>query len=224
MAKRHSTEKMLILSLLSLFLIMALLVGTTFAWFTDSVTSNNNVIKSGKLDVELYYQKQGQTEWTKVTSSTNMFLENAMWEPGHTEVIRLKIVNEGNLAFNYQLGVGINYELGSKNSKGEDVFLSDNIKYGIIKGDSIYTRVEAVQMVDPTATKLSIPYNSAPTLLLPEDETNSDNEDVMTLVVYIPEDTGNEANPAKGEVVPQIKLGISLIATQSTYEEYSSGD
>ena len=40
--------------LLSLLLCCSMLVGTTFAWFTDSVTSNNNIIKSGNLDVELY--------------------------------------------------------------------------------------------------------------------------------------------------------------------------
>ena len=40
----------------SLFSMDRLAIGTTFAWFTDSVTSTNNIIKSGTLDVELYYQ------------------------------------------------------------------------------------------------------------------------------------------------------------------------
>lgn len=224
MAKRHSTEKMLIISLLSLILSMSLLVGTTFAWFTDSVESKNNIIKSGKLDVELYYQQAGKTEWKRVSSDTNMFMENAMWEPGHTELIRLKIVNEGNLAFNYQLGVGINYEVGSRNWSGEDFLLSDSIYYGIIQGGENLTRAEALLAVESTATALKTPYNSTPKLLVPKDEPNGVSENIVTLVVYVPENMGNEANPANGEPVPQIKMGISLIATQSTYEEYSSGN
>ena len=42
-------------SLLALLLCVAMLIGTTFAWFTDSVTSSGNIIKSGKLDIEMYW-------------------------------------------------------------------------------------------------------------------------------------------------------------------------
>ena len=61
MAKR-STKQQLLLSAISLLLCVSMLVGSTFAWFTDTVTSTNNIIKSGTLDVELYYQAEGQTD------------------------------------------------------------------------------------------------------------------------------------------------------------------
>jgi len=35
--------------------IMLSVTGGTIAWFTDEVTSANNIIKSGNLDVEMYW-------------------------------------------------------------------------------------------------------------------------------------------------------------------------
>ena len=63
-----------------------LLVGTTAAWFTDSVTSASNVIKSGNLDVKLEY-KTGDSDWAEVTKDTTVFDENTLWEPGRVEVV-----------------------------------------------------------------------------------------------------------------------------------------
>ena len=51
--KKHQTRRALLLSALSLLLCMSMLVGTTFAWFTDSVTSGRNMIAAGNLDVVL---------------------------------------------------------------------------------------------------------------------------------------------------------------------------
>ena len=55
MRQKKSTRKALLSSAISLMLCLAMLIGTTFAWFTDSVTSAGNIIKSGKLDVEMYW-------------------------------------------------------------------------------------------------------------------------------------------------------------------------
>ena len=89
MKSKKNTRRALLTSMLSLLICVSMLVGSTFAWFTDSVTSKNNIIKSGNLDVELYYQVEGQSDWTKVTNTTSIFKENALWEPGHTEVVKL---------------------------------------------------------------------------------------------------------------------------------------
>lgn len=146
---KRSTKQQLTLSAILLLLCVSMLVGSTFAWFTDSVTSTNNIIKSGTLNVELYYQVEGQTDWTKVTDQTNVFKENSLWEPGHTEVVKLKVVNEGNLALKYKLGVNVANEIectldleGTKKFK-----LSDFIKFGIVEGNQDYTRDEAIAAV-----------------------------------------------------------------------------
>ena len=71
MKRFKSTKRSLVASILIICLCFTSFVGTTFAWFTDSVTSANNILKSGNLDVELYYQAEGQTDWTKVTADTS---------------------------------------------------------------------------------------------------------------------------------------------------------
>ena len=55
MTNTKNTKRALLSSVMALFLCFAMLLGTTYAWFTDSVTSSGNIIKSGTLDVELYY-------------------------------------------------------------------------------------------------------------------------------------------------------------------------
>ena len=75
MKRRNVTRNALFTSIMSLLLCVSMLVGTPFAWFTDSVVSGNNVIAAGNLDIELY------NDGNKVTSQTNLF-DGVKWEPG----------------------------------------------------------------------------------------------------------------------------------------------
>ena len=149
-----------IMSVISLLLCVSMFVGTTFAWFTDSITNTKNKIMAGNLDVELYYQVEGQTDWTKVDENSNIFMEDALWEPGHTEVVKLKVVNEGTLSLKYQLGVNVASETGSKNVLGKEFKLSDYIKFGVVEGDKSYDRAQAIAAVDATATALNVAYGT----------------------------------------------------------------
>ncbi|MBQ5791496.1 MAG: hypothetical protein IIW19_02160, partial [Clostridia bacterium] len=76
-----TTKRALLSSTVALFLCFAMLLGTTYAWFTDSVTSANNVIKSGNLDVVLEYYNG--TEWKTVQGASDI-ISNNLWEPGTT--------------------------------------------------------------------------------------------------------------------------------------------
>ena len=219
MTKSKSSKKALIFSALAIVLCFSMLIGTTFAWFTDSATSANNIIASGNLDVELYYQTEGQSGWTEVTDSTNVFMAGALWEPGHTEVVRFKTVNAGSLALKYTLGVSVDdNEATFKNVNGEDVKLSTFIKYGIIEdnGAVAYTRDEAIAEVDATATALSTDYGSDAYTLLPGAEK------IVTMVVYMPTSVGNNANALTGET-PSLNLGVTVLATQVENEEDAFG-
>ena len=217
MTKKRSTRRALALSFVSLLLCVSMFVGTTFAWFTDSVSSTNNIIKAGNLDVELYYMNDETADWTKVTSATNIFKKDTLWEPGHTEVVKLKVVNEGTLALKYNLGVNIASETGSKNVLGDMFKLSDYIKYGVVEGEQNYTRDTAIAAVEDTATRLNITYSK-------NGELASKAENVVTMVVYMPTTVGNEANYAKDAAVPTINLGINLFATQVEAENDSFGN
>ena len=212
-----STKRALLTSVLSMVLCFTMLLGTTFAWFTDSVTSSNNIITAGNLDIELYYMNDEATTWTKVDENTNIFKKDALWEPGHTEVVKLKVVNEGSLALKYQLGVNIASEVGSKNVLGSEFKLSDHIMYGISEGEPAYAnRDEAIALVK-TPSKLNSAYSSGSVVL------KSGESKIVTMVVYMPTSVGNEANAAKDAVAPQINLGINLFATQASVESDSFG-
>ena len=61
MTNKKSTKRALLTSALSLLLCVSMLVGTTFAWFTDEVKSGTNIIAAGNLDVELTHTNKAVT-------------------------------------------------------------------------------------------------------------------------------------------------------------------
>ena len=116
MNESTKTKKALRGSLFALFLCIVLLIGTTFAWFTDTASTGVNKIQSGNLDVQLLYSTDGTT-WNNAEGKTLKFLqkqadetvaegENILWEPGCTyKLPQIKVVNNGNLALKYKVKV-----------------------------------------------------------------------------------------------------------------------
>ena len=101
MAKKKSTKKALLASVLALTLSSSMLVGTTFAWFTDSVTSSGNKIVAGTLKVDLeLLDKNGS--WNSIKESKAPIFNYDNWEPGYTDVKVLKVENEGTLALKWK--------------------------------------------------------------------------------------------------------------------------
>ena len=119
----RQTKKSLLMSVLSLFLCFSMLIGSTFAWFTDSVTSGSNVIQSGNLDLDVQYTLDGET-WNDLDGAKDLFQKD-LWEPGHTEVVALKVTNKGSLALKYTASMNIIKETIGKNKEGKDIILSD---------------------------------------------------------------------------------------------------
>lgn len=219
-----STKKLLLHSALALVLCVSMLIGSTFAWFTDSVASANNIIKSGNLDVELFYKNDTTSDWSKVGANTNVFKTATLWEPGHTEVVKLKTTNEGSLALKYQLGVNVVSEIGSINKNGEAFKLSEHLKFAVLDGEKNFSREQAITEAENTnATALNIAYKSDSLNLDAKNDGDTD-EKIVTLVVYMPTTVGNEANHGKDQPVPTINLGINLVATQRVSESDSFGN
>ena len=233
MNNKKSTKRTLVTSVLSLILCMAMLIGTTFAWFTDSVTSANNVIQSGTLDVVLEYKTNWADEWAPVDENTKIFKDGALYEPGYTEVVYLRVSNAGSLALKYLLSFNIANEESSTNVYGEEFFLSDYLQVGtyvqdecrdgfnyadILMPSMFGTRENALKNVDELNTLSSanaVIRENAP--ILPGEDTAQ----VAALVLTMPETVGNEANTRVGEVLPYIELGVRLYATQYTHESDS---
>ena len=53
MTNSRSTKSALFTSVVAILLCCTMLLGTTFAWFTDTATSSGNRIQAGTLDVDL---------------------------------------------------------------------------------------------------------------------------------------------------------------------------
>ncbi len=237
MTKQKSTKRALLLSALALLMCVSMLIGSTFAWFTDSVTSGNNKIVSGNLDVVLEYKTDWTEDWEEVNKDTKLFKEGALYEPGYTEIVYLRVSNAGSLALKYNLMVHISSEKYSTNVKGDPLKLSDYLQIGTYcqdeyssgfnYADSLMpvmfgTREAALNSIKESgsgfaklSTADSIVKSDAP--LLAGDQTAQ----VMALVLTMPETVGNEANYKSDTEAPQINLGISLVATQYTDEKDS---
>ena len=220
MTNKRSTKRALIASAISLLLCFTMLLGTTYAWFTDSVTSTNNIIKSGNLDIVLEYYDADAKDWAKVDENTNVFSDQ-LWEPGHTEVVYLRVTNAGSLALKYNLGVNVYSETPGVNVAGNTFMLSDYIMFGVDDGKtpSYADRDAAIEAVKDNAKIISKGYAKS-NALTPE----VNNVDNLALVVYMPETVGNDANHKTGTNPPVINLGLNLFATQTEYEEDSFGD
>ncbi len=108
MTKKYSTKRALIASILALCMCFTMLIGTTFAWFTDSVTSSGNVIQTGSLKVGMYWAEGDEDpdafkDWKDAKSGA--IFNNTFWEPGYVEAKHIKIVNEGTLSLKYQMRI-----------------------------------------------------------------------------------------------------------------------
>ena len=195
MTNAKTTRRALLSSVVALFLCFAMLLGTTYAWFTDSVSSAGNVITAGNLDVDVQYTLDG-TKWADLDGADDLF-QKGLWEPGHTEVVYLKVKNEGTLALNYDLTVNIASEVSGTNVDGNTFKLSDYILYNVYEGINTYADSAAARG-DETGDKLNVFYNKADQLLEQGDEA------VLTMVVFMPTTVGNEANHKTGTPAPEI--------------------
>ncbi len=227
MSKSKKLKKTLVVSTFFMLSCVSLLAGTTYAWFTDNVKVENNHIVAGNLDVELYAKVNGNYE--AVTGETSLFDENALWEPGHVEVVNLKVANVGSLALEYTLSVNIAKQTpGISVETNQPFHLSEYIEYATIEGDETFaSREEALQAATrATPQKLSALHYERGYQLLPKDAEHPDNisEHYVTLIVFMPTDIGNEANHKTGTTAPSIDLGVNLSARQSSFESDSFDD
>lgn len=101
------TKHMLLMSIVSIMLCIAMLIGGTFAWFTDQSSTTTNSIMAGTLDIELQWFDATSNEWKSAENQELKFIdmdENSLWEPGCTYSLpKLRIKNNSNLALDYEV-------------------------------------------------------------------------------------------------------------------------
>ena len=224
MTNRKSTKRALLGSVVAMVLCMAMLVGATFAWFTDTASTGVNKIQAGNLDVALEYSTDFKI-WNKVTDTTKLFEDSTVWEPGRTEVVYLRVKNAGTLALKYTVGMYNINEGRGKNVAGEFYYLSNYVKLGAVETTAAYAdREAAINAVNAEARTLKSIGSSAiigedqMVMLAPEADAKT-----YALVLYMPTEVGNEANPKNNDPywASKFSFGISVNATQAEYENDS---
>ena len=216
MTKKHSTKRALIASLLTLCLSFTMLLGTTYAWFTDSVSSTGNVIQTGTLNVEMYWAEGAknpadESAWGKVNG--NPLFNNTLWEPGYTEAKHIKIANEGTLALKYEVRI---VALGEVEDLSDviDVYLFNTAQAidrdtAVTDGTHLGTLTEVLNPTsDGYITKVINSHLSAKT------------SHTYTLVLKMQETAGNDYQDKEIGTA----FDIQLLATQYTEEKDSFGN
>ena len=236
MTNSKSTKRALLTSSISLILCFAMLIGTTFAWFTDSVSTGINKIQSGNLDVELYHMNfadaAAASDWSvgfgipkaatgeKVESDTKLFLneegEEMLWEPGATSVESFRIKNEGSLALKYQFK--IEFANATKTPEGKTLADIINISAEEINYDDNGVPTGKSGGIANLADRVLGDGYMFEGYLLPDEQY-----DFWVALQWVPSEIDNEFN-VKGGL--SIDLGVALLATQYTYEKdnYYYGD
>ena len=219
MTNSKSTKRALIISVLAIFMCVAMLIGTTFAWFTDTASTGVNKIQAGNLDVKLMYSTDMQT-WKEATEQTKLFDDNALWEPGYTQVVYLKVVNAGNLALKYETGFSKNYTSNrGKNVNGAWYRVDDYLKIGTAETTAKFENREAVWSAiaanERTLAKDVMLTDGWITLEAGKESAP------FAVAIYMPTSVGNEANASKNRPSYVSGLGIEVRATQATVESDS---
>lgn len=236
-----NTKKSFIMSLLSLVLCFAMLIGTTYAWFTDSVTSGKNKIVAGNLDVDLLHWNSKVTTPTSVEGATDLFSTD-LWEPGKVVYENFKVSNEGTLALKYKFALDA-YDYNTVTRDETEYNLLNKLKVLILNDETFSgTREEAInkfENADDADIKLLTDFNDTGWLMpkgksaTVDSKTVTDSKNFAVLVYWEPADDDNLYNvnndasvntSVKGVTKAAannalfVDLGINLIATQKDQE------
>lgn len=205
---KNATKRALLFSVLSLVLCMSMFVGTTYAWFTDSVTSANNKIIAGNLKVDLEMLDAETGDWNSIKDSQAPIFDYANWEPGYVDVKVLKVQNEGTLAFKWMAGLRANEELSAL-ANVIDVYVKPGVtaypttREEIADWDKAGTVAQFVESIQTTT------YGTL----------EAGKEATLGIALKMQESAGNEY---QGMTLGM--FDIMIIATQLTFEEDSFND
>ena len=234
MNNKRATKRALLTSVMALVMCVVMLVGTTFAWFTDTASTGVNKIQAGNLDIEVEYRTTADSVWKTLDNATDLFgTEDTRFEPGHTRVVELRITNAGNLALKYKIGMNVVSETAGTNKAGNPYKLSNYLKVattGIQQynpADQISSLMERLIFQkgdfgmwtarDFANFELEHTSNGSVHVLQPGAAQ------ILGIKVYMPESVGNEANAISTEKAASIEFGLNILATQYTTESDSFG-
>ncbi len=195
--------------------VMLSVTGGTIAWFTDTVTSGENIIASGTLDAEMYWADgteavpaDGSASWKDASDANTKIFDYDKWEPGYVQVRHIKIANVGNLAFKYQLSIEANGQVSE---------LADVIDVYFVDPATQVASREDLNAVEPRGT-LSEVLAGMPVNTMGDLGAGASN--TVTIALKMQESAGNEY---QGKSIGS-DFSVKLYATQDTVEADSFDD
>lgn len=121
-----AVKRSIILCALSLALCVALLVGSTFAWFSDSITNSGNTISAGSLQAQWSYRtlnSDDTAEYTAVGEELPLFSSDTVWQPGEPHGYDFKVENTGSVDFEWELTIDLADTAGESQNNLTDVLV-----------------------------------------------------------------------------------------------------
>ena len=146
--KLKSKKSALLMSFTSLLLCFAMLVGSTFAWFTDTASTGVNKIQAGTLKVDIvaadkddatgkYPSLTGEGSKLNFVKAEGAENESILWEPGCTyQTEGFRIQSKGNLALKWKVQINKSHTV-EKEIHGHE--LLDVIEFSVVneRGQSV---------------------------------------------------------------------------------------
>ena len=227
MNNKRATKRALLTSVMALVMCVVMLVGTTFAWFTDTASTGVNKIQAGNLDIQLLmrgasgaYENIGDSHQVIFGDANSLVAQNnnqdTLWEPGKTQVAYLAVRNAGNLALKYNILLNV-----------RDEGLIGALDYAIVPQsklsgenqtctDTIASWVDAKGRTGAESGKLTAgTFTAAPNGCLDEiahDKTNTNETEYFALVVHMDENAGNTY------MNKSVSIDMKVVATQAAAE------
>lgn len=199
---------------LAFCLLMAMLwtvmgTGVSLAWFQDTSEEVKNVIHMAEFDLEVSYRSESGN-YLDLESATEVFDRNALYEPGYTQVVYLKVKNVGSVPLDFRAAVRVTDFTEATNAYGQRFHLQDHLTFGLLmassEADIDKQTASRKQVADCAVDRLgNYATNYAP--LEPKETV------YIALVVRMPEKVDNVAN-YRGGVIPRVELGITVTAVQ----------
>ncbi len=199
----------LALSLCALIIWAILGTGASLAWFADTSEEVTNIFHFADFDLEVSHRTD-DGKWEPIDGKTDVFDDNALYEPGYVQTVYLRVKNKGTRAFDFSTAVSVTDYTTATNLFGQHFFLQDYLKFGVAVADTEAEMEEAVanREVAKQLAVTNLKNYSTDVASLDAGATA-----YLALVVRMPEEVGNEAN-YRGDIVPQVELGIIVKAEQ----------
>ena len=200
---KKATKRALLTSVMALVMCVVMLVGTTFAWFTDTASTDVNKIQAGNLKVDIVDESNESLDGKTlkfiqaVNETEKASVDNVLWEPGATFFTQgFRIANKGNLALKYKVVVS--------GTTGDT---------GLLK----VMEFDVVSKMEKTGSKVD--FDTTPGTLLPSTAAGTPTySDVYYLRGHMFENAGNEYKN-----MTLTGISVTVYATQLNSEFDSFG-